>query len=70
MPIYEYQCEDGHRNEALVKMDGSNAPTNCAELLWVSRSDNEFKTPVSCNKPLTRLLSVGASSFPGADSWR
>lgn len=59
MPLYEYKCPNGHLTEAIVKIDGSNAPQHCEHSV-----DGE-----ACKGALTKILSVNARSFPGADKW-
>ena len=70
MPLREYRCEKGHTFEALVKHDGSDEPTKCDApfTVFVPATGAEATTP--CGAPLSRVMSVNAKSFPGADSWR
>lgn len=64
MPLYEYRCTDGHRFERMVRLDGSDAPTACPECV-----DPE-SINCRCEKPVVKVISAPARSFPGADSWR
>jgi putative FmdB family regulatory protein len=61
MPLYNYECNQGHKFESLVRMDLSDEPRYCP----IS------ETPAKpCHAPVVRLLSAPAKLFPGADSWR
>lgn len=54
MPLYEFSCEDGHNIEKHLKMSDSKDNIECPK----------------CKKLLNLKISVPASIFPGADSWR
>lgn len=69
MPLYEFECADGHRTEHLVELDGSDAPSLCPKL--VERNWDGMFADYFCDAPLARVeVSAPASSFPGAASWR
>lgn len=83
MPLYTYRCPAGHETEALVKHDGSDAPTKCpfdraaAHKKGIDERKGGLAVPYHffdaaplCEKPLERVMSLNAKSFPGADSWR
>jgi len=64
MPLYEYQCKDGHRFEQYGRIDLSDAPTRCP----VRTDPNEPKS--ECFATVEKILSAPSRAFPGADSWR
>lgn len=71
MPLYVYRCPAGHETEALVKHDGSNAPTTCTHRIMVHVPAHGEDFLLECGgAPLERVIALNAKSFPGADSWR
>jgi len=71
MPNYEYECTAGHRFTRPGRMDGTDAPTACPELLKADDTpEDKAGEWVVCAEPLRRVLSAPASIFPGAASWR
>ena len=54
MPLYEFKCENGHEIEKRLKMSDTKENLECPD----------------CKKLLKLKMSVPASVFPGADSWR
>lgn len=62
MPLYNYVCEQGHRFEALVKMNLSDEPERCPV--------QDGPQPAPCSAPVVRTIAAPAKLFPGADSWR
>jgi hypothetical protein len=41
MPIYTYRCRRGHQFDAIVKLDGSDAPTQCLNAPTVHGLDHQ-----------------------------
>lgn len=70
MPLFDYKCPDGHTTEAMVKMDLSNEPRACQQLVRVPTPQDGVGEWLICGKLLERQLSAPAGSFPGAASWR
>lgn len=70
MPIYTYRCAAGHEFEAIVKMDGSDAPLCCPVLVEMPDRLKEPDEYRECSQHVQKVVSLNAKSFPGADSWR
>lgn len=66
MPLYTYRCARGHQFDALVKLDGSNAPKTCE----VVTDATPREVLNICDQPVEKVIAVNAKLFPGADSWR
>lgn len=83
MPLHTYRCTRGHQFDALVKLDGSNAPKTCrggviteADIVarfgahGVAHSMMMGSVGKACEEPVEKVLAPNAKLFPGADSWR
>lgn len=71
-PLYDYGCPKNHiLKNVTAKMDGSDAPTECPEPMAadITLDDHSGEWGV-CGLPLTRLMGLVSSRFPGADRWR
>lgn len=69
MPLYDYRCAAGHTTTALVKIDQSDAPTQCEARVVLANGDRFIGTD-ACGEPVERVLSAPSGTFPGAGTWR
>lgn len=60
MPLFVFDCADGHRTERLCSLDLKDAPKLCDVRVGKKL----------CAKRLKKALTSPSSHFPGAASWR
>lgn len=75
MPLYEYECGNGHRTDEVRRVSERDETRACpCEFRDNVRDFKGYAAPaafaVKCGLPMRRVLSACASKFPGADSWR